>query len=337
MKDEYIYRFYDEVKQNLDGDYKIILEPTRKIKEDWIEYDKVKWEMEEGISQLVEKLLKENSMSFEDKVLEVYKYICLNYVYDANVLYFFKRDDSDKDNIKYIAVDWYGRIVGQDWIKRRQKHNRRICYEFARFYAKAINVLLDENDKLEAVLLGDKENLHYVVGLTGEEYSIILDLDDFNSIKDLTRVKFGLTIKGIKILRDDSKKFQKVVEKFNNGKRDELLEIEDAKRNLEKKSLIEYFDEVVKILKSKNIDAQGFFEYIRSIIEKEGIEIEKIWKEDKDAPEKRYERCLIFKINEKTYLVDSIKKELVEVKKEKMDKKIFIFNPSENMYSYYGG
>ena len=164
-----------------------------------------------------------------------------------------------------------------------------------------------------------------------------MDLDDFNSIKDLTRVKFGLTIKGIKILRDDSKKFQKVVEKFNNGKRDELLEIEDAKRNLEKKSLIEYFDEVVKILKSKNIDAQGFFEYIRSIIEKEGIEIEKIWKEDKDAPEKRYERCLIFKINEKTYLIDSIKKELVEVKKEKMDKKIFIFNPSENMYSYYGG
>ena len=323
--------------QNLDGDYKIILEPTRKIKKDWIEYDKVKWEMEEGISQLVEKLLKENSMSFEDKVLEVYKYICLNYVYDANVLYFFKRDDSDKDNIKYIAVDWYGRIVGQDWIKRRQKHNRRICYEFARFYAKAINVLLGENDKLEAVLLGDKENLHYVVGLTGEEYSIILDLDDFNSIKDLTRVKFGLTIKGIKILRDDSKKFQKVVEKFNNGKRDELLEIEDAKRNLEKKSLIEYFDEVVKILKSKNIDAQGFFEYIRSIIEKEGIEIEKIWKEDKDAPEKRYERCFIFKINEKTYLVDSIKKELVEVKKEKLDKKIFIFNPSENMYLYYGG
>ena len=53
--------------------------------------------------------------------------------------------------------------------------------------------------------------------------------------------------------------------------------------------------------------------------------------------ERRYERCFIFKINEKTYLVDSIKKELVEVKKEKLDKKIFIFNPSENMYLYYGG
>ena len=69
MKDEYIYRFYDEVKQNLDGDYKIILEPTRKIKEDWIEYDKVKWEMEEGISQLVEKLLKAEPMDVSPKLV----------------------------------------------------------------------------------------------------------------------------------------------------------------------------------------------------------------------------------------------------------------------------
>lgn len=102
------------------------------------------------LDKLVEKLLKESSRSFEEKILRVYKYICFNYVYDANVLYFFKRDDSDINNIKYIAVDWYGRIVGKDWIEKRQKHNRRICYEFARFYAKAINVLLDGNDKLEA-------------------------------------------------------------------------------------------------------------------------------------------------------------------------------------------
>lgn len=331
MSDKYIKQFYNEINEVLEGKYKIILEPGRELNDEWIEYDKVKWEIEEQMKKLLKDLKNNNTLSFEEKILEIYKYICLNYIYDDNVLFFFKNENG------YTAVDWYGRIVEKEWIENRKKHNRRICYEFARFYAKAINVLLGENDKLEAVLLGDKENLHYVVGLTGEEYSIILDLDDFNSIKDLTRVKFGLTIKGIKILRDDSKKFQKVVEKFNNGKRDELLEIEDAKRNLEKKSLIEYFDEVVKILKSKNIDAQGFFEYIRSIIEKEGIEIEKIWKEDKDAPEKRYERCLIFKINEKTYLVDSIKKKLVEVKKEKLDKKIFIFNPSENTYSYYGG
>ncbi len=337
MKDEYIYKFYDEVNQALEGDYKIILEPNRNIQEDWIEYDTVKWEMEDGINKLVEKLLKETSMSFEEKVLEVYKYICLNYVYDANVLYFFKRDDSDINNIKYIAVDWYGRIVGKDWIEKRQKHNRRICYEFARFYAKAINVLLDGNDRLEAFMLGDKENLHYVVGLTGEEYSIILDLDDFNSIKDLTRVKFGLTIKGIKILRDESGKFKQVVDKFNEGKRDEIEEIEEAKKNLKDKNLIEYFNKVAQILKNKNIDSQGFFEYIRAIVENEGIKIEKIWKEDKIAPEKRYERCIIFELDDKTYLIDSIEQVIFQTEKENIDTKVFVFNSAENEYPYYGG
>lgn len=337
MRDEYIYKFYDEVNQALDGDYKIILEPNRDIQEDWIEYDQVRWKMEEGISKLVEKLLKESSMSFEKKILEVYKYICLNYVYDANVLYFFKRDDSDINNIKYIAVDWYGRIVGKDWIEKRQKHNRRICYEFARFYAKAINVLLDGNDKLESFMLGDKENLHYVVGLTGDEYSVILDLDDFNSIKDLTRVKFGLTIKGIKILRDESGKFKQAVDKFNGGKREELAEIEEAKKNLKDKSLIEYFNNVAQILKNRNIDAQGFFEYIRAIVENEGIKIEKIWKEDKVAPEKRYERCIIFEFDGKTYLIDSIEQAIIQIEKGDLDKNVFVFNSAENIYPYYGG
>ena len=337
MRDEYIYKFYDEVNQALDGDYKIILEPNRDIQEDWIEYDQVRWKMEEGISKLVEKLLKESSMSFEEKILEVYKYICLNYVYDANVLYFFKRDDSDINNIKYIAVDWYGRIVGKDWIEKRQKHNRRICYEFARFYAKAINVLLDGNDKLEAFMLGDKENLHYVVGLTGDEYSVILDLDDFNSIKDLTRVKFGLTIKGIKILRDESGKFKQVVDKFNEGKREELAEIEDAKEKLKDKNLIEYFNKVAQILKNKNIDSQGFFEYIRAIVENEGIKIEKIWKEDKAALEKRYERCIIFELDGKSYLIDSIEQAIIQTEKEDLDTNVFVFNSAENVYPYYGG
>ena len=337
MNDNNIRNFYKEVEECLDGEYKIILEPNRDIQEDWIEYDQVKWEMEEGISKLVERLLKESSMSFEEKILEVYKYICLNYVYDANVLYFFKRDDSDINNIKYIAVDWYGRIVGKDWIEKRQKHNRRICYEFARFYAKAINVLLDGNDKLEAFMLGDKENLHYVVGLTGDEYSVILDLDDFNSIKDLTRVKFGLTIKGIKILRDESGKFKQAVDKFNEGKREELAEIEEAKKNLKNKSLIEYFNNVAQILKNRNIDAQGFFEYIRAIVENEGIKIEKIWKEDKIAPEKRYERCIIFEFDGKTYLIDSIEQAIIQIEKGDLDKNVFVFNSAENIYPYYGG
>ena len=337
MKDEYIRRFYDEVKNTLDGDYKIILEPPRDLNEDWVEYDQVEWKMDEGLEHLVEQLKIKNDISFEDKVLEIYKYICLNYIYDDNVLYFFKKDTTDINNIKYIAVDWYGRIVGKKWLENRKKHNRRICYEFARFYAKAINELLNGNTKLEAFMLGDKENLHYVVGVTGEEYSIILDLDDFNNIKDLTRVKLGLKIKGIRILRDNSGKFKKAVNKFNAGKKDELIEIEEGKENLEQKDLIKYLNIVIKALNSYNIDSQGFCEYIRSIIEHEGIEIEKIWKEVKGAEEKRYARCIIFDLQGKTYLVDSIDKNLNIINKDSLDKNVFVFNPEENEYPYYGG
>lgn len=214
MKDEYIRKFYNEICEKLDGDYKIILEPGRSFTEEWIEYDKVKWKLEDELEKKVQELLKNKELSFEEKLLEVYKFICLNYIYDDNVLYFFKKDMSDPENIIYIAVDWYGRIVDENWRKERQNHNRRICYEFARFYAKAINILLEGNDELEAVMVGLKDNTHYVVGLTGKDYSAILDLDDFNRIKDLTRLKMGLTIEGINILRDDSRKINKCSSKI---------------------------------------------------------------------------------------------------------------------------
>ena len=67
MKDEYIIRFYDEIKQNIEGDYKIILEPNRDLKEDWIEYDTVEWKLEEGLEKLVNELLKKKQLSFEKK------------------------------------------------------------------------------------------------------------------------------------------------------------------------------------------------------------------------------------------------------------------------------
>ena len=337
MKDEYIKKFYKEICENFEGDYKIILEPPRELNEDWIEYDQVKWEMEEPIKNLVNTLIKDNSLSFEEKLLSVYKFICLNYIYDVNVLYFFKRDTSDINNIKYIAVDWYGRIVGQKWIENRKKHNRRICYEFARFYAKAINELLGENDNLEAVMVGDKENLHYFVGLTGKDYSITLDLDDFNSIKDLTRLKLGLTIKGIKILRDESNKFKKALDKFNEGRPEELAEVKEIQNNFDGKDVIKYLNDIIDIFRKYNIDAQGFFEYMRSKIEKQGIEIEKIWKEVKGASEKRYVRCLLFNYNSNSYLLDSLEQTLNKVNREDIDKKVFVFNPEENEYPYYGG
>lgn len=330
MNDEYIKNFYKELSQELEGDYKIIIEPNRNLTEDWIEYDQVKWELDEPIQSLVNKLLKDNTLNFEEKILKVYEFICLNYIYDVNVLYFFKRDTSDLNNIKYIAVDWYGRIIDEKWKENRKKHNRRVCYEFARLYAKAINELLRDNHNLEAVMVGDKENLHYVVGLTGNDYSVILDLDNFNKLKDLTRLKLGLTINGITILRDDFGKFQKALDNFNKDRLDELAEFKG-------KDDIKYFKSVIDILKKYNIDSQGFFEYMRAKIEQEKIKIEKIWKEVKGSSERRYLRCLIFSFNYKTYLLDSDEKTLSEVDKEKLDKKAFIFNPEENEYPYYGG
>ncbi len=337
MSDEYIRKFYNEITQTLEGDYKIILEPNRELTEDWIEYDQVKWEMDEPIEKLVKKLLNETTLNLEDKILSIYKFICLNYIYDDNVLYFFRRDTSDINNIKYIAVDWYGRIIDERWKENRKKHNRRVCYEFARFYAKAINKLIGANDNLEACMVGDKENTHYVVGLTGDEYSIILDLDDFNKIKDLTRLKLGLTITGIKILRDNNGKFQKAVDKFNEDRLNELSEVEKIKEELRGKDTIKYFNSVIDVLKTYKIDSQGFLEYMRSIIENEEIEIEKIWKEVKGGSEKRYVRCLVFNFDSNTYLLDSVDKTLNIIDKEKLDKNIFIFNPEENEYPYYGG
>ena len=334
MSDKYVKQFYNEVCENLEGDYKIILEPNRSITDNWVEYDTVKWEIEEPIQKLVNKLLENTTLSFEEKVLELYKFICLNYIYDDNVLYFFKKDCSDINNIKYIAVDWYGRIIDNTWKENRKKHNRRVCYEFARFYAKAINELIDNTMNLEAFMLGDKENLHYVVGLTGKEYSIILDLDDFNKIKDLTRLKLGLTINGITILRDESKKFENTIKKYNENMPEDLKEVKELQANTD---VIKYLYKVVDILNSYKIDSQGFMEYMRSKIEQQGIEVEKIWKEAKDGGEKRYIRCLMFDFQNKTYILDSIEQKLLLINKENFDNKTFITNPEENQYTYQGG
>ena len=334
--DKYIINFYNELSKKIDGNYKIILEPGRNLSESWIEYDTVKWEIEEPIQKLVNSLLQNNKLSLEEKIMKVYEFICLHYVYDANVLYFFKRDASNPNNIKYIAVDWYGRVVGPEWVEKRKAHNRRICYEFSRFYAKAINTLIDGKEELEACMIGDVENTHYVVGLTGKDYSIILDQDDFNNIKDLTRVKLGLTIKGVHILRDETGKFTEVVNSFNDGKEDVLPEIEAAKNN-SNKNLIGYLNTAISAINKHNIDSQGFFECIRALIEEKGFKIKKIWKEDKGNTERRYERCLYFDYEGKTYLLDSIDKTLTNINIENLDKKLFIFNSADHEYEYFGG
>ena len=70
-------------------------------------------------------------------------------------------------------------------------------------------------------------NIHY-----GKEYSIILDLDDFNSIKDLTRLKLGLTIKGIRILRDDKNILRNTIDKYNESRKQTLIEKGNIKEKI---------------------------------------------------------------------------------------------------------
>ena len=232
MNKKYIERLYKEVEEQLDEEYKVVLEPSTNIKEDYVELDCINWELEDTMVELVDSLKNNNKLTLEEKILEVYKFICLNYIYDDNVLFFFKKRKDDEGNTYYIAVDWYGRIIDKNWIEKRKTHNRRICYEFSRFFAKAINILIGNRDDIESFIIGLKDNTHYVTVISGEDYSAILDLDDFNKIKDLTRLKTGLTLDGIRILRDDKNILRNTIDKFNKSRKQTLIEKVILKKKL---------------------------------------------------------------------------------------------------------
>ena len=52
MNNENIRRFYEEVKESLDDNYKIIIESKEDLDEDWVEYDSVKWTVEQPIETM---------------------------------------------------------------------------------------------------------------------------------------------------------------------------------------------------------------------------------------------------------------------------------------------
>ena len=281
--------------------------------------------------ELVDSLKNNNKLTLEEKVLEVYKFICLNYIYDDNVLFFFKKRKDDEGNTYYIAVDWYGRIIDKNWIEKRKNHNRRICYEFSRFFAKAINILIGNRDDIESFIIGLKDNTHYVTVISGEDYSAILDLDDFNKIKDLTRLKTGLTLDGIRILRDDKNILRNTIDKFNESRKQTLIE----KGNIKEK--IEYFNKAINTIKEYNLDSQGFNETMKKIIEDEKIDTDRLWKLEAESPEKRYVRCIGFEYESKKYIVDSVLQKMFCENDPDYDETSYIINPEEQFYEYYGG
>lgn len=331
MNKKYIERLYKEVEEQLDEEYKVVLEPSTNIKEDYVELDCINWELEDTMVELVDSLKNNNKLTLEEKVLEVYKFICLNYIYDDNVLFFFKKRKDDEGNTYYIAVDWYGRIIDKNWVEKRKTHNRRICYEFSRFFAKAINILIGNRDDIKSFIIGLKDNTHYVTVISGEDYSAILDLDDFNKIKDLTRLKTGLTLDGIRILRDDKNILRNTIDKFNESRKQTLIE----KGNIKEK--IEYFNKAINTIKEYNLDSQGFNETMKKIIEDEKIDTDRLWKLEAESPEKRYVRCIGFEYESKKYIVDSVLQKMFCENDPDYDETSYIINPEEQFYEYYGG
>ena len=279
----------------------IVLNPEEKISngqdlEEDVVYDGAKWKIPEQLEKYVCKLSEKEDISAEDKILLIYEKICREYVYDDNLISYIKKIDEDI----YTVPDWYGRNVEEEWEKNREQHNRRICFELSRYIAKSLSEVLKDRDKYNICIFWNKNLAHYFVGLTSDEYSLSIDLDDFFKIKDLTRVKTDLTLKGIEILEDKEGKFKQALEEFNSEKEEQALE------KIENENVI-FCKKAIEILNKKyHLDSQGIFEYMKEILDiKLGKENRaKIWKRI-DGETTRYIRCLIFNIGNQKYLIDT--------------------------------
>lgn len=329
---EKLKQLNDKVSLSFRRKHIIVLNPKDKpkdedsISED-VEYDKTEWKVPENLSYLIETLSESSYLNNEDKILMIFEKICKTYVYDDNLISYIQKIDDES----YELPDWYGREVNQEWEKNREQHNRRVCYEVSRYLAEALKDLFKDNDDYNICILWDKGNTHYFVGLTCKDYNITLDTDDFNNIKDLTRLKAGLTAQGIVILDDKENKFKNALDKFNENKReDSIMKIEEdignstnSKSNEknedfnlnEENDNIAFIRNAVEILKEKyNIDSQGLFEYIKEIIDiKLGPESrKKVWKklEGNDNKATRYIRCLVLDVNNQKYIIDVDRGEL---------------------------
>ncbi len=343
----------------------IVLDPEEKneieendITENEITYDLGKWNISDELYNYIDRLSVNSTISIEDKILLIYEKICKEYVYDDNLISYIKKVDDDM----FSLPDWYGRDVDQEWEKNREQHNRRICFELSRYLAKSLRELLKDNEEYNTCILWNKNLTHYLVGLTCDDYSLALDLDDFFQIKDLTRLKSGLTAEGIVILEDRKNKFKDALNKFNEGRSEYAIKkVEDDINAIKPRANIEnqeenkgdeenediiFFEKVMEILVNEyNIDSQGIYEYMKEIVDirlgSEGRE--KIWKKIKgDTKEStRYIRCLMLNIGKQKYLIDVDKKIVRQFNEKELTEKRTKFIPYKDLarggYDYYDG
>jgi len=284
-----------------------------------IQYDKSDWKIPDNIKVFVNDLSRSSYLSDEDKILLIYERLCQDYIYDDNLISYIQKVDDES----FDLPDWYGRDVDSNWEQNRELHNRRVCYEVSRYLAESLNEIFKDNDDFNVCILWDKGLTHYFVALTSDDYSITLDLDDFNNIKDLTRVKAGLTAQGINILDDENGKFGKALDRFNDGKAKNAIkkiesevseknesqaESEGQKREEERDDVIFLRNAVEILANTHNIDSQGIYEYMKEIVDirlgPEGRK--KVWKKLRGDNENstRYVRCLVLNIDNQSYIID---------------------------------
>lgn len=315
-------------------------------------YDEAEWKMPEEIRTLVEELSQNSQLSNEDKILEIYEKLCRDYVYDDNVISYIKKKDDDS----FDLPDRYGRKVDEEWERNREQHNRRVCYEVSRYLAKALIELFKDDEDFNVCILWDKGLTHYYVGLTCKDYSVTLDLDDFNNIKDLTRIKAGLTAEGIGILDDNGGKFRSVLDQFNKDRSKHAItkikkeiasnETTSSEPNVENQSPnsigepddIVFLRNAIEILTEKyDIDSQGLYEYMKEIVDiKLGPEArKKVWKEIKgnSHEETRYIRCLALDVGNQKYIIDVEERLLRAFDEEELKKEDRQFIPYKELLS----
>ena len=302
------------------------------------------WEIPEELRSYVERLARED-INIEEKIMQIYQKLCNDYTYDDNVLSYIKKNDDES----FFIPDQYGRETDSSWKENRSKHNRRNCFEISRILAKAIDEVIrlsGQSRNYDTCIAWDEANTHYFVGIASKEFYVSLDLDDFTQIKDLTRMKTGLTLDGIKILSDPHGKFEKVIKKINEGRsefaKDHITAKAEEIRKKEKSDVESNYDLVeedieaddlkfikyaVQILKEGyDLDSAGMYEYLKEIIDtKIGPKSrKKVWKEVENTPGVgiRYTRCLIVNIDGISYLIDVTRDDAKEIIR-KFDKREF--------------
>lgn len=345
---------------NPEEEYYIKYKSGRENREDLnanIICDRTNWTIPEEVQVFVNELSKNSQLSNEDKILLIYEKLCQRYTYDDNILSYIKKIDDDK----FDLPDWYGRDINKEWKDNREEHDRRVCYEVSRYLAKSLTELFKGEENYNVCILWDKDLTHYFVGLTCKDYTLTLDLDNFNNIKDLTRLKTGLTADGIVILEDNEGKFKNSLDKFNEDrskyavkKIESEIENTSSKQNIENDNSnkidepedIAFLRNAIEILKEKyDIDSQGLFEYMKEIVDiKLGPEARaKVWKkiEGKSNEETRHMRCLVLNIDNQKYIIDVDKKELRSFDESEFTRENVEFIPYKQLYrdwdEYYHG